>query len=311
MFLAVGASDIVAGMFHLLSHAFFKSLLFLAAGCVIKALAEEHNIYQDGQPAPPDAQRGHPVPHRRAVSERLPPAGRLLQQGPHPAVHIRDSRAISYKLFWGAGFLAALLTPLYTFRLYFIAFGSRDNGRTGRAQVKQTCHAFSPGCCGRWPPWPLATDCSTCPWGRASIGWPSFMASSARSPHGGGRLPGHRGGHGPGQRGRGAGGHRPGNAWLYRGVLIEPNRAASVWRDTLFHAFYLDRLYELALVRPYRATADFLWKQFDDNGLDLGFTDPGTGTEHIFTEAWPDGAGGRLVPVSAHDSCLALVSWCW
>jgi NADH-quinone oxidoreductase subunit L len=33
MILAVGAADIVGGMFHLLSHAFFKSLLFLSAGC--------------------------------------------------------------------------------------------------------------------------------------------------------------------------------------------------------------------------------------------------------------------------------------
>jgi len=37
MILAVGAADIVGGMFHLLSHAFFKSLLFLSAGCVIQA----------------------------------------------------------------------------------------------------------------------------------------------------------------------------------------------------------------------------------------------------------------------------------
>ena len=48
MFLAVGAGDIVGGMFLLLSHAFFKSLLFLAAGCVIQALDEEHDIFKMG-----------------------------------------------------------------------------------------------------------------------------------------------------------------------------------------------------------------------------------------------------------------------
>ncbi len=48
MILAVGAADIVGGMFHLLSHAFFKALLFLAAGCVIQALEEEHNIFKMG-----------------------------------------------------------------------------------------------------------------------------------------------------------------------------------------------------------------------------------------------------------------------
>ena len=48
MILAVGAADIVGGMFHLLSHAFFKSLLFLGAGCVIQAMDEEHNIFKMG-----------------------------------------------------------------------------------------------------------------------------------------------------------------------------------------------------------------------------------------------------------------------
>ncbi|HZK13363.1 MAG TPA: proton-conducting transporter membrane subunit, partial [Desulfobaccales bacterium] len=48
MILAVGAADIVGGMFHLLSLAFFKSLLFLSAGCVIQALDEEHSIFKMG-----------------------------------------------------------------------------------------------------------------------------------------------------------------------------------------------------------------------------------------------------------------------
>jgi len=48
MILAVGAGDMVGGMFHLLSHAFFKSLLFLCAGCVIQALSEEHDIFKMG-----------------------------------------------------------------------------------------------------------------------------------------------------------------------------------------------------------------------------------------------------------------------
>ena len=48
MFLAVGAGDIVGGLFHLVSHAFFKALLFLTVGIVIQALAEEHNIFRMG-----------------------------------------------------------------------------------------------------------------------------------------------------------------------------------------------------------------------------------------------------------------------
>ncbi len=46
MFLAVGAGDLSGSMFHLISHAFFKSLLFLAAGCIIQALHEEQDIFR-------------------------------------------------------------------------------------------------------------------------------------------------------------------------------------------------------------------------------------------------------------------------
>src|SRR5512143_2406254 len=48
MFLAVGAGDVTGGMYHLLSHGFFKALLFLGAGCVIQALHEEHDIFKMG-----------------------------------------------------------------------------------------------------------------------------------------------------------------------------------------------------------------------------------------------------------------------
>ncbi len=48
MFLAVGAGDYVDGVFHMLTHAFFKALLFLAAGAVIHALADHQNMKEMG-----------------------------------------------------------------------------------------------------------------------------------------------------------------------------------------------------------------------------------------------------------------------
>jgi NADH-quinone oxidoreductase subunit L len=48
MFLALGVSGWEAGVFHFMTHAFFKALLFLAAGVVIEALADEHNIFKMG-----------------------------------------------------------------------------------------------------------------------------------------------------------------------------------------------------------------------------------------------------------------------
>ena len=48
MFLAMGVGAWTAGIFHFMTHAFFKSLLFLAAGVVIDAMHEEHNIFKMG-----------------------------------------------------------------------------------------------------------------------------------------------------------------------------------------------------------------------------------------------------------------------
>ena len=48
MFLAIGAGDYVAGLFHMLTHAFFKALLFLAAGAVIHAMADNQDMKKMG-----------------------------------------------------------------------------------------------------------------------------------------------------------------------------------------------------------------------------------------------------------------------
>ena len=48
MFLALGVGAWAAAIFHFMTHAFFKALLFLAAGVVIQAMHEEHNIFKMG-----------------------------------------------------------------------------------------------------------------------------------------------------------------------------------------------------------------------------------------------------------------------
>src|ERR671925_523282 len=48
MFLALGVGAWVAAIFHLMTHAFFKALLFLAAGSVILSLHHEHDIFRMG-----------------------------------------------------------------------------------------------------------------------------------------------------------------------------------------------------------------------------------------------------------------------
>ncbi|MCB2190630.1 MAG: NADH-quinone oxidoreductase subunit L [Deltaproteobacteria bacterium] len=309
MFLAVGASDIVAGMFHLLSHAFFKSLLFLAAGCVIKALDEEHNIFKMGN-----------------LRRLMPAVGALFLIGalclsafPLLGGYFSKDRillaaftapGLSYKLFWAAGFLAALLTPLYTFRVYFIAFGSRHGGRTAD-QVSKLPRLLT------WVLWPLAAlalgdGLLNVPLGPGKHWLARFLDA----------VPGARlevpasGSVELGMALASAAGVLAAialAAWLYRGVSAEPRPTA--WREALFHALYLDRFYELFLVRPYRATAEFLWKQFDDGGLDLGFTTLGQGLS-IFSRGLAAWSNGRLslyllMMVVALVSVLGVLAWSW
>jgi NADH-quinone oxidoreductase subunit L len=128
MILAVGAGDIVGGMFHLLSHAFFKSLLFLGAGCMIQALAEEHDIFKMG-----------------SLRRHLPGVFWLMLAGalclgafPTLGGYFSKDRILLstfihpggiYRFFWALGMSAAFLTALYTFRMFFIAFLEREDGR--------------------------------------------------------------------------------------------------------------------------------------------------------------------------------------
>ncbi len=84
MFMAVSSAAYAAGMFHLMTHAFFKALLFMAAGSVIAAMAGEQDIDRMGgfRKAMPftfgcDADR-------RARARRHPAVLRLLLQGRDP-----------------------------------------------------------------------------------------------------------------------------------------------------------------------------------------------------------------------------------
>jgi NADH-quinone oxidoreductase subunit L len=287
MFLAVGASDIVAGMFHLISHAFFKSLLFLAAGIVIKALDEEHNIFKMG-----NLRRLMPQVATLFLIGALCLSAFPLLGGYFSKDRILLSTFIapgfSYKFFWGAGFLAALITPLYTFRLYFIAFGRRESDPAARS-VKDTPHSLA------WVLWPLAVlaladGMLNLPMGPGKNWLANFMASvpgAKTSVNASGAME-------LTMALMSAGGVLAAialAAGIYRGVKAEPG--PTPWRQALFEAFYLDRFFDSVLVRSYRAAAQFLWKQFDESGLDLAFFSLAQGFG-IFSRGLAAWASGRL-----------------
>ena len=90
MILGVGAGAITAATFHLLVHAFFKSLLFLGAGCIITAMHHEQDMFKMGglasacrSPSGPSSPEPPAWPGFR--SDR-----RLFQQGFHPGCGLAE-----------------------------------------------------------------------------------------------------------------------------------------------------------------------------------------------------------------------------
>ena len=89
MFLALGVGAFSAAVFHLMTHAFFKALLFLGAGAVILALHHEQDMGKMGGLAARAADRLLDVPRRQRRARGLAAGDRrLLLQGPHPVARV-------------------------------------------------------------------------------------------------------------------------------------------------------------------------------------------------------------------------------
>lgn len=125
MVMAMGIGAMTAGMFHLMTHAFFKSLLFLAAGSVIHAMHEEQDIWKMGQ-----LSRKMPVTTWTFVIGALALAGIPPLSGFWSKDEILlGAYAGGYTGLYVLGSLVAFMTAFYMFRLIFVAFfGSNRNG---------------------------------------------------------------------------------------------------------------------------------------------------------------------------------------
>jgi NADH-quinone oxidoreductase subunit L len=120
MFLAAGVGAYAAAVLHLVSHAFFKALLFLAAGAVTHCLHHEHDIFRMGGLA-----RRLPIPFAAflvgtaALSALPPTAGYYSKDAIFTAAWDAGGTG---PLLWLGGVVGAFLTSVYSFRLLFIAF---------------------------------------------------------------------------------------------------------------------------------------------------------------------------------------------
>src|SRR5579862_7873103 len=120
MFLGAGVGAYANGMFHLMTHAFFKALLFMAAGLAIHALSGEQDIRKMGG-------LGRVMPWTRWAF--LAGALALVGVPPFAGFFSKDSiiAAALHDHWYGvvlaaAALVGTFLTGLYTFRLYFLVF---------------------------------------------------------------------------------------------------------------------------------------------------------------------------------------------
>lgn len=123
MVMAMGIGAMTAGMFHLMTHAFFKSLLFLAAGSVIHALHEQ-DIWKMGQ-----LSQKMPITTWTFVIGALALAGVPPLSGFWSKDEILlGAYAGGYTSLYILGSLVAFMTAFYMFRLIFTAFFGSNTG---------------------------------------------------------------------------------------------------------------------------------------------------------------------------------------
>ncbi len=121
MFLACGVGAYAAGIFHLMTHAFFKALLFLAAGSVIRALGGEQDMRNMG-----GLRRRVPVTFWTMTAAVFAICGVWPFAGFYSKDEILYRTFISgnpiAKLLWLVGLITAGMTAFYMFRLWFKTF---------------------------------------------------------------------------------------------------------------------------------------------------------------------------------------------
>lgn len=130
MMLALGAGGLTASMFHLMTHAFFKALMFLGAGSVLHAMHNEANIWKYG-----GLKKKMPITYWTffigclAIAGIPPFAGFFSKDLILETVlanssfhHATGPYAGAYSILFILGTLTAMMTAFYMFRMFFICF---------------------------------------------------------------------------------------------------------------------------------------------------------------------------------------------
>ena len=173
MFLALGVGAFAAGVFHVFTHAFFKALLFLGAGSVIHAMSGEQDMRHMG------ALRAKiPTTYWTMFVATLAIAG----IPPFAGFFSKDeilwqtwtSEGGAYRILWGIGYVTALMTAFYMFRLVYLTFYSKP-----RMSHEIEHHIHESPASMTMPLVVLAVMCLF----SGFLGWPHSLGGSDRFAH--------------------------------------------------------------------------------------------------------------------------------
>jgi len=324
MFLAVGSGAFVAAIFHLMTHAFFKALLFLGSGSVIEACHHEQNMMKMG-----GLGKKLPITRTTFIAGSLALAGVPIFAGFFSKDEILYSAFTSGtlgglgKLLWVVGALAALLTAFYIIRAVALTFYGKPRDKHIYDNAKESPAVMT-------GPLVILAILSTV---GGFLGIPIWTKYNAMHNWLGPVLGGH--GEAVHEAAEHAGGHGLGlelglmavsvalalaGIWYAVQVYLkQPGKAEELGARfkiayrVLLNKYYVDEFYHVVVVSPVVSGARFLWKVFDVelvdgavNGIGKLVRGIGSVIRPIQTGLAPNYAVGILVGALAIMSYVLL-----
>jgi NADH-quinone oxidoreductase subunit L len=302
MFFAIGVSSYAAALFHLVTHAFFKALLFLGAGSVIHAMSDEQDITRMGGVA-----RRIPATYIFMWIGSLALAGMPGFAGYYSKDWILESAWSAPhevgKIAYTLGILSAFATAFYSWRLLYLVFHGPS-----RADEKVSAHVHESGGFMLFPLAILAL-------GAIFSGYllhdffQNLSLSSSLIPH---TLP----------------------TWVtllptvagIAGILLAtlcyiafptlPTRIVSRLRGIhtfLYNKWYVDEIYQLILLKPFAKIAYFLWHRIDQQVIDNGGPNATTRIIHQWSKRVSRAHTGHLAhaAIVICSGLIVFISLCY
>jgi len=293
MFLGCGVGAFSAGVFHVITHAFFKALLFLGAGSVIHGMHEEQDIWKMG-----------------GLKSKMPKTFLTFAVGwiaicglpPFSGFFSKDeilwqafSSVHGSRVLWGLGAVTAVMTAFYMTRLFYLTFlgqprfdekkmvshhAHHDDDHHGHD------HGHSDHSVGvHESPWMMTLPLQVLAllsavgglMGIPHMSWLEHWLEPV--------IPGHEGAHGASL----VGGVDPQMEWILMGVsvlgaILGIAVAFKLYRNlkgveglaqrfaplhrALENKWYVDEIYEALIIKPLQGLAQVLWKCFDVGVID-------------------------------------------